>query len=183
MVTDDSTVTCWFDSAYAAQNIRSSLFGGGDIKNRMSHITFNDSMYLFWGAGHVPFILPKDSSIQAILAVPNYMDTTEWLIRDFLYKNIVCDTETVESVNELNNLSVSVFPNPSNDAIAIYSHQPQNMDVTVASVLGQVLQQQVLPAGSVLTLHKENFSAGVYILEFTDKDTGAALGTERVVFF
>jgi para-nitrobenzyl esterase len=181
--TEDSTVTCWFDSAYAAHNIRSSLFGGGDIKNRMSHITFNDSLYLFKGAGHVPFILPKDSSLQAILAVPSYMDTTEWLIRDFLYKNIVCDTETVESVNEVNNLSVSVFPNPSNDIVTIYSHQMQNMQVSLVTVLGQLLQTQVLPAGSNLSIRKGDLSAGLYVLEFTDQATSASIGAQKVIFY
>ena len=182
--TDDSTVMCWYDSAYAAQNIRSSLFGGGDIKNRMSHIPFNDSLYLFWGAGHVPFILPKDSSLQAILEVPLYMDTTEWLIRDFLYQNIVCDTTTISGISEpTNELFVSVFPNPSDAAISIYSRQIEDMDVSVVSVLGQVLQQQILPAGSVLTLHKEDFSAGLYVLEFTDRRTGDALGTQKIVFY
>lgn len=182
--TNDSLVTCWWDSAYGATHTTSSLFGGGDIKNRLSHIPFNDSMYLFWGAGHCPFILPYDSSIQALEAIPLYMDTTEWLIRDFLYKNIVCDTETTSGINSPQGKPyIAVYPNPSNEFINVDSHEQQDLDVTVVNVLGQALNKYVLPAGATLTISKESLSSGMYLFEFSDRITGRIYNTEKVVFY
>ena len=180
----DSTVTCWWDSAYAANNIRSDFFGGGDIKNRMEHIGFHDSIYLFVNAGHCPFIIPFNSTLPAILNVPNYMDTTEWIIRDFLYKNIVCDSTIAAGIDEPDkNLSVEVYPVPSNDAINVYSHQPEDLEVSVINIMGQVLQRRVLDGNSAITLNKGEFSPGVYLLQFTAKGTNKQLGVEKIVFY
>ena len=181
--TFDSTVTCWWDSAYAAHNIRSDFYGGGDIKNRMDHIHFHDTINLFVNAGHCPFIIPFAETLPALANVPHYMDTTEWLIRDFLYQNITCDS-TIEGINEPDNpLAVSVYPIPSNDAVAIYSHQPENLDISVINMMGQVLQRRVLDANSVLTLHKDDFSAGVYLLQFATKGSDKPIRTDKIVFY
>jgi para-nitrobenzyl esterase len=181
--TMDSTVTCWFDSTFASTHTRSALFGGGDIKNRMSHITFNDSMYLFYGAGHVPFILPFNASIQAILNVPLYMDTTEWLIRDFLYKNVICDSTIAGISDPGGKLSITIYPNPSNSNIAIYSGQPEDMDVAVVNTMGQVMRRDMLAANSTLTLRKDDLGAGIYIVEFLGRGTNDVLKTEKIVFY
>ena len=179
----DSTVTCWWDSAYAANNIRSDFYGGGDIKNRMDHLGFHDTINLFVHAGHCPFIIPFDQSLAAIINVPNYMDTTEWLIRDFLYQNVTCDS-TIAGIEEAeSNLAVRVYPVPSNDEVVVYSHQPSQLQVSVINLMGQVLQTQVLDANSVLTLYKQDFSAGVYLLQFNDKGTNKTLKTDRIVFY
>jgi len=181
--TEDSLVMCWFDSAYAVTHIRASLYGGGDIKNRLSHIPNTDSMYLFYGAGHVPFILPKDSSLGAILAIPLYMDTTEWLIRDFLYKNVVCDS-TIAGISEPDNkLSISIYPNPSNRSISIYSGQPEDMDMAIVNTMGQVMRHEILAANSSLTLKKGDFGEGIYFVQFRNKGTNNVLKTEKIIFY
>ena len=181
--TFDSTVTCYWDSAYASHNIRSDFFGGGDIKNRMDHLGFHDTLNLFYGAGHCPFIIPFNSTVQAILNVPNYMDTTEWLIRDFLYQNIVCDSTQVLGIDEpVNNLSVSIFPNPAESEIGIYSHQSIDLEVSVITPLGQIVQQHLLNGNSSLTIYRGSFSSGIYLLQFKDKATGKVLKTEKIVF-
>jgi len=181
--TMDSTVTCWWDSAYAANNIRSDFYGGGDIKNRMDHIGFHDTLNLFYGAGHCPFIIPFNETLQAILNVPNYMDTTEWLIRDFLYQNVTCDSSMALGIHESDgNIAVSVFPNPSDNQVWIYSHQSADMDVSVVTMLGQIVQKHVLIANSELSLFKSDFNNGVYLLQFTDGNTGKLLRTDKIVF-
>ena len=182
--TFDSTVTCWWDSAYAAHNIRSDFFGGGDIKNRMDHIGFHDTINLFVNAGHCPFIIPFNSTIPAILNVPHYMDTTEWLIRDFLYQNVTCDSTIYTGISETaqNQPTPAVYPNPSNYAVAIYSNQSADLNVAVVTIMGQVLQQQLLVANGMLVLHKKDFSQGIYLIQFTDKVTGKLISTQKVVF-
>ena len=182
--TYDSTVTCYFDSNYAAHNIRSDFYGGGDIRNRMRNIGFHDSIYLFNGAGHVPFILPFDQSIQSILNVPKYMDTTEWIIRDFLYQNITCDSSQALGINEPgNNLAVSIYPNPANSEMSVYSYQHEDLTVSIISTIGQTLQRHLLSANGVLTLFRSDFSSGLYLLQFSDKASGKVLRTDKVVFY
>ena len=181
--TQDSTVMCWFDSTFAVTHTRSSLFGGGDIKNRMSHITFNDSLYLFQGAGHVPFILPKNTSLGAIAAVPLYMDSTEWLIRDFLYKNVVCDSTTVTGINEPRPAMINIYPNPSDQSVHLYSSESQDLDVVIINAMGQVIHRDVLASNSVITLSKDEFGAGIYIVRFLSRATSNVLKTEKVIFY
>ena len=183
--TYDSTVTCYFDSNYAAHNIRSDFYGGGDIKNRMRNIGFHDSIYLFNGAGHVPFILPFDQSVQSILNVPKYMDTTERIVRDFLYQNITCDSSQITAgINEPGaNLAVSIFPNPANSEMSVHSYQHEDLTVSVISTIGQTLQRYLLSANGVLTLFRSDFSSGLYLLQFSDKASGKVLRTDKVVFY
>ena len=182
--TEDSTVMCWYDSAFAVTHTRSSLFGGGDIKNRMSHITFNDSLYLFQGAGHVPFILPHDASIGAIAAVPGYMDSTEKLIRDFLYKNLVCDSTTITTgVSEPRPAMINIYPNPSDQSIHLYSSEAEDLNVLIVNAMGQVIRRDMLASNSVLTLQKNDFGAGIYIVRFLNRGTNDVLKTEKVIFY
>ncbi|MDB5283918.1 MAG: hypothetical protein JWO06_2993 [Bacteroidota bacterium] len=182
--TDDHLVACTWDSAYAVINPRSSLFGGCDIKTRLSHITLNNNLYIFEGAGHVPFIIPHDSSIQAILNVIKYMDSTERLIRDFLYPNIVCDSTTIAGISEPEPvLAVSIFPNPANDLVYITSDYPKQLSLSLLNVQGQIMQLHLLSAGSGLALQRNNLSPGVYLLQFADKDNKGILKTEKLVFY
>ena len=179
--TFDSTVTCWWDSAYAANNIRSDFYGGGDIKNRMDHIGFNDTINLFVNAGHCPFIIPFNSTLAAVLNVPKYMDTTEWLIRDFLYKNLTYNVATGLTQPE-NIQAPAIYPNPSSNAIAVYSNQAHDLNVAVVTIMGQVLQQQLLVANGMLVLYEKDFRQGIYLIQFTDKVTGKLISTQKVVF-
>ena len=177
--TNDNNVACYYDSVVALGNSQSRLFGGGDIKNRLSHITMIDSFYLFQGAHHVPFIIPYAPSYNPA----PWMDSTEWIIRDFLFQNITCDPTTISNVEEVNgDISVSVFPNPSNDAVSIYSHQDNELQARFVTLTGQLLQQGLLSGNSVLTLAKKDYSEGVYLLQISDKK-GALLKTERIVFY
>jgi hypothetical protein len=183
--TVDSTVACYYDSLYALQNTKSALFGGGDIKNRISHLNFNGFVYLFYGAGHVPFILPLNETLQAIEKVPYYMDTTEWLIRDFVYQNISCDpTLAITGISELDtNVSISVFPNPSDNEVGIYSHDANNLDLSVLTIDGRVVQKQVLPANGRISLLKEELGAGIYLVQFSNKGATTIPRTEKIVFY
>ena len=45
--TGDKTVACYFDSIFALTHPESLLFGGGDILNRLDHVSVPHSLYLF----------------------------------------------------------------------------------------------------------------------------------------
>ena len=139
--TADATVTCYFDSVYASTHPESLLFGGGDIQNRLTHINLNHHIYLFQGADHVPYILP----IPFFPPASNYMDSTVWVVRDFLYQNTVCDSALISGVEEIGNeISVSVFPNPSDDLINISSHTNSDLAVEIFSIDGRLVQKKLL---------------------------------------
>jgi para-nitrobenzyl esterase len=182
--TADSTVACYYDSAYAIINDKSMLFGGGDIKNRLTHIntpqtTLIDSFYLFQGAGHCPFILPYPPTYNPV----PWMDTTEDIIRDFLYPNIVCDEYPEAIATVPAGLSVSVSPVPSSDIVEVSSKEPKDLAISILTADGQLVQQEPLPANSTITLSKESLGAGVYLIEFSDKSNKKVLKTEKIIFY
>jgi para-nitrobenzyl esterase len=176
--TDDSTVTCYFDSVYASTHPECLLFGGGDIMNRMTHIGANFSMYLFQGADHVPYVLP----IPFIPPASTYMDSTVWIVRDFLYQNVECDsTLMISGVEDLvSGFPVSVFPNPSDDNIQVYSYSATDYKLEVFSTTGEMLLSEKLSAYSSYTLYKSQYSAGMYVVRLTDAN--GATNTQRIVF-
>jgi para-nitrobenzyl esterase len=177
--TDDATVACYYDSVYALTHPESLLFGGGDIKNRLSHIPFNHMMYLFQGADHVPFILP----IPFIPPASLYMDSTIWIVRDFLYQNVICDSTLVSGVEDIvNQIPVSVFPNPTDDLINISSHHNADLTVEIYSVEGRLLEKKYIMANSLETISKHELGAGTYLLQISDSKTSRRK-VERIVFF
>jgi len=177
--TADATVSCYFDSVYASTHPESLLFGGGDIKNRLSHIGSNHSLYLFQGADHVPYILP----IPFILPASAYMDSTVWIVRDFLFANTVCDSTLVSGLENIaDEISISVFPNPADDAMNIFSHYDKDLTAEIFSVEGKLLQQKFIPAKSSETIEQKELSAGIYLLRVSDFKKSISK-TERIIFY
>lgn len=176
--TNDATVSCYFDSVYASTHPESLLFGGGDIKNRMTHIGANFNLYLFQGADHVPYVLP----IPFVPPASTYMDSTVWIVRDFLYQNVVCDsTQMISGVNDMaSDFAVSIFPNPSEDDIQVFSHSASSYQLQVYSTTGAMLVNEKLEAYSSYTLNGKNFSAGMYVVKLTDAQ--GVSQTQRIIF-
>lgn len=177
--TADATVSCWYDSAYASTHPESLLYGGGDIQNRLSHVNLNHSFYLFQGADHVPFILP----IPFIPPASKYMDSTVWIVRDFLYQNTVCDSTQISGVENIaDEISVSVFPNPTDDATVIYSHYSNDLTVEIFSLEGNLLESKFVAAKSFETISKQKLGAGMYLIRISDLKNSIHR-TERIVFY
>ncbi len=177
--TADGTVSCWYDSVYASTHPESLLYGGGDIYNRLSHINLPHSMYLFQGADHVPYILPYPF----IPPASNYMDSTVWIVRDFLFQNVTCDPTLISSVGDVNfELPVSVFPNPSDDVTMIYSHYDNELTVDVFSEDGKLLQRKLVSAQSSATISESELGRGMYVIRISDVKNSVCK-VERVVFY
>jgi hypothetical protein len=177
--TADATVSCYFDSVYASTHPESLLFGGGDIKNRLGQIGLNHSLYLFEGADHVPYILP----IPFVPPASTYMDSTIWIVRDFLYQNVTCDPTTISGVEDMNlEIPVSVFPNPSDDAATIYSRSENDLTAEIFSIEGKLLTRKFIAANSSQTILKQELGAGIYMVRMVDSKNSATK-TERVVFY
>ncbi len=177
--TADATVSCYFDSVYASTHPESLLFGGGDIKNRLEHIGLNHSLYLFEGADHVPYILP----IPFLPPASTYMDSTVWIVRDFLFQNTTCDPTTISGVEDIDTeIPVSVFPNPSGDVTTIYSNSDKDLTVEIFSVEGKLLHRKILPAQSSQTVSKQQLGAGVFLIHVSDSKSASGK-VERIVFY
>ena len=177
--TDDGTVSCYYDSVYASTHPESLLFGGGDVKNRLEHIGLNHSFHLFYGADHVPYILP----IPFIPPASTYMDSTIWIVRDFLYQNVVCDPALISGMDEIKQpISAAVFPNPIEDVVNIFSQQDTEIKAELYTLEGRLLWSQSIPAYTTQTISKAGLSAGTYLLQLSNTENNARQ-TERLVFY
>lgn len=177
--TADGTVSCYYDSVYASTHPESLLFGGGDIKNRLNHIGADYSLYLFQGADHVPYILPYPF----IPPASYYMDSTIWIIRDFLYQHTVCDPTQISGVESIGNeIPVSVFPNPTDDATVIYSHYGNDLTAEIFSVEGKLLRKKFIAAESFETISKQELGVGMFLVRISDLKNSIHR-TERIVFY
>ncbi len=177
--TADATVSCYYDSIYASTHPESLLFGGGDIKNRLDHIPLNHFLYLFQGADHVPYILP----IPFIPPASSYMDSTVWIVRDFLFQNTTCDSTQISGMEDVAfEIPVSVFPNLSDDVTTIYSRYNNDLIAEVFSVDGKLLTRKLVPAQSSQEISKQELGAGIYVLRIADLKNPICK-TERIVFY
>jgi para-nitrobenzyl esterase len=174
--TMDDLVACQFDSAKAAQTVESRLFGGCDIKKRLSGFNTRSTMYLFENAGHVPFILP------CVLNPPcsYYMDTTVWVIRDFLY-NQMC-FRGLDVQDEKMDFTVNVFPNPSEDLITFSTNYNSNLALSIYSVDGRLVHEKQIAANAATSVSKNDLQAGIFFYSLSDSKTTERLKTGKLIF-
>lgn len=179
--TADDLVACYYDSVYAIDHTESMFYGGGDINNRVNDIGLNHSIYLFPGAGHVPFVLP---STPFLSPSKEYMDTTIWLIRDFLYQNVECDSALVSGIKNVpEDVVVSLFPNPSNGDINLSSGHSKNLSVDIYSTDGKWIEQKTLYATSILTIPKQELGAGMFFIRLADQTTHKYIKTLKATVY
>jgi alpha/beta superfamily hydrolase len=181
--TGDSTVPYYYDSVEGLTNVDKDFFGGGNIIQRFHSLglpDLNDSIYTFIGAPHAPFVLPVPDVPPASL----YMDTTISILANYMYLNIACDSALIAGIEGVNNnLGVSAFPNPSDAAMTIISHEPQNLLIEVTMPDGRMIDKIDLPAYSTQTLRKNNLSEGCYLLNYYDEKGVNRLKTDKIVFY
>ncbi|MCW5907571.1 MAG: carboxylesterase family protein [Chitinophagales bacterium] len=174
--TNDGLVPCYYDSAAASNSVEAMLFGSGDLLTRATNIGLPHSIKLFQGAGHVPFVLYFFSPGK------EYMDTTVWTIRDFLYQHVECDSSLISTVAETNNTysSVSVFPNPTDEVLYVVSDHNNSLQAKLFSVDGKPVSKTTILPHHVITISKSETGTGVFILCLFDN--GMLVKTERIVF-
>ena len=88
-----------------------------------------------------------------------------------------CDgMDGTTSAEELDNISITIFPNPVSDRLFLQFSEPVSFTVSLKSLTGETLLIQK----DQLQFDLQNFISGLYILEVVDKN-GAMLKIERVV--
>lgn len=178
--TADATVSCYFDSVYASTHPESLLFGGGDVKNRLEHINKPHSLYLFNGADHVPYILP----IPFFPPASTYMDSTVWIVRDFLFDNTICDPTLISGIeNSTRQVSVSVFPNPSDDVVNLYSHENEDLVMEIFSAEGRLILRKNLAANTAQSFSRSETGTGIFQLNIYNERNKQQRKTERIVVY
>ncbi len=176
----DDLVDCEWDSVTASQSVEASLYGTCDINKRVNNIGLPHSLYFFEGMGHVPFILPTNPLHNPL----PYMDTTVWVIRDFLAPNTLCDTTLISGFQESETgVTATVYPNPAGEQLYISSAQSVALQAQLFTMEGQLVWQQQLPGGFITAVSRNEVAPGVYLLKLTDTEHPEKRKTERVVFY
>lgn len=162
-------------------SVESMLLGSGLIHQRANNVGLTNFLYPFYGAGHVPFVLP----IPWIPPATIYMDTTINVLRDFLFEHIICDSALVSVVENKNLLpEMFLYPNPSQGNITIMLNATgEEYFLELCDVTGkQISVFNIAKNTNSLTLTNENLSKGVYLLNLKSRD-GSLLQTRKAVVY
>jgi hypothetical protein len=73
----------------------------------------------------------------------------------------------ITSLNTIEGLNVSIFPNPTTSLINIESEY-QNLSIRISDISGQLLEEKNNFSDKIISF--ENYSQGTYILTITNKD-------------
>jgi len=132
--------------------------GSRDVHARAGHQGVPNILKTFYGEDHVPYV-----------ASNAYMDSTYWVVRDFLAWVVGCQAFPT-SVNE--NVSVAgkltIFPNPTTTdlSIAIGGQNLKNTTVEMYDISGRLVYQTKIE--NEVALHKintANYTSGLYVVK------------------
>jgi para-nitrobenzyl esterase len=128
--------------------------GSRTVYQRMEELNIDNSFYTFYGAGHTPFVSDSD-----------YMDTTFWLVRDFLYEQ-TCDVAT-STINTENKIAAKLFPNPSLGLsyIEFGESLPLNITLLATDVNGRKVSLSYWNNDNSIEIDGSNLAKGVYFLQ------------------
>ena len=161
-------------------SVESLLLGSGLIHIRANNVGLPNFLQPFIGAGHVPFVLP----IPFIPPASQYMDSTTWVIRDFLYQNIICDSTTTLGINSntVQMRGMSVFPNPASSNITVrFNQNNEELFLELCAITGkQLAVYTVAKNTNSLTLPVQNFGKGIFLLSLRNRE-GSVVMVKKVV--
>ncbi|HXH18683.1 MAG TPA: T9SS type A sorting domain-containing protein, partial [Chitinophagales bacterium] len=183
--TADDLVPYKYDSAQAAVSTEAKLYGSYDIHQRANHIGLANSLKLFSGAGHAPFIFPKDFTPAALAAVPLYMDTTIGVIRDFLYANIERkDLNTFALNTSGTDGEIDVYPNPAADFmwVEVANLRVQKIQLSLTDILGREIMVSENNTGTKFLLRKSELGAGIFFLQTKPPSVSHLPRIRKIIF-
>lgn len=91
-----------------------------------------------------------------------------------LYCGVATTTVFVDASTEIaetsNNFSFTVFPNPANEQVTVYSEKPMNAaTITLVGLDGKVLLSKTGVTGTSAELNIANLSKGLYFMEINNQ--------------
>ena len=166
--TDDNIVPYGADTV-TILNINLEVDGSSAIHQKLDQHGIENEFYTFEGAGHTPFVLD-----------PDYLDTTIWFVRDFLF-DLTCDGVTsVDELAEGQRLPVMVYPNPNNGSFSLDLGVLEKVGVWIVDQLGrEVYANQEMPPG--LSDLELSLPRGVYTLRVYSSHLGEVLSQKIMV--
>lgn len=136
--------------------------GSRDVHARAVHQGVSTFLKTFPGQDHVPYVLGGSSGAA-------YMDSTYWVVRDFLAWVVGCQAFPTD-VNEQQNVvgKLNVFPNPANTDIniAIAGQNLKNSTIELFDISGRLVYYTKIV--NDITNHKisaANLSSGLYVVK------------------
>jgi para-nitrobenzyl esterase len=151
---DEDGVVPYGDETITTLGVNLPFNGSRTVYQRMEELNIDNSFYTFYGAGHTPFVSDSD-----------YMDTTFWLVRDFLYEQ-TCDVAT-STINTENKIAAKLFPNPSLGLsyIEFGESLPLNITLLATDVNGRKVPLSYWNNDNSIEIDGSNLAKGVYFLQ------------------
>lgn len=160
--TKDQTVPYKTDYFYA-QTIKVAQLSGSFVVDSMAKVLGMKSVfYTFQDAPHVPF----SPGVGTTASSTAYMDTTEGLLRDFLFDDI--KTAGVGVNNVLANSDVKVYPNPAKENVSIETSKGNNSVITILDLSGKTIET-INTSKTITTLNTSNITSGIYFIQITNE--------------
>lgn len=160
--TNDETVPYKTDYFYAFGNKVAKLSGGFELDSMAKVLGMKSVFYTFQDAPHVPFS-PGVGTPESSTA---YMDTTEGLLRDFLFDDI--KTPGVGINNVLAISDIKVYPNPAKENVSIEMSKGNNNIITILDLSGKTIET-VNTSKTITTLNTSNLTSGIYFIQITNE--------------
>jgi poly(3-hydroxybutyrate) depolymerase len=178
------------------------LDGSRMLHERACAVNLENQFYTFNGAPHVPYAGTSASALA-------YMDTTVNFVRDFLIGQLGCPNALLQPENDraqaailypindcsgnpivdvclssgltqnVIDLGLSVYPNPSNDNMTISWKSNSEMNVRLVDFSGRLIRSEVVN-GKTFQLNRKGINNGIYLLILSDKNGNTT--SQRVIF-
>lgn len=161
-------------------SVEGLLMGSGLVHIRANNVGLPNYLHSFIGAGHVPFILP----IPFIPPASQYMDSTTWTVRDFLYQNVNCDSATISGIEDKpwSAPDMVIYPNPATNNITVLLNQTaEELFLEVSDLTGKrIAAYSIGKNTNSLVLPVQHFGKGIYLLSLKNRE-GSVLRVKKVV--
>lgn len=136
-----------------------SISGSFSIDSMARKLAMDSELYTFKGAGHVPFS-PRSGNL---LVSNAYLDSTEKLMVNFLYKRLSTNSVAVEESDNTNGFSI--FPNPAKELMTIKFLEAANYQISISNVWNQTVYSGQMIGNDKYQLNVSMLDAGIYFLQ------------------
>ncbi len=161
--TNDATVPYKTDY-FSFNNLKIGILSGSFVVDSMAKLLGMKSVfYTFKDAPHVPF----SPGVGTVESSTSYMDTTETLLRDFLFDDI--KTQGVGVYNVLAPNDVKLYPNPAKEMVTIDIAFGTKNIITLMDLSGKIIETiQSNKASTDLNLN--HLQTGIYFVNIYNEN-------------